>query len=94
MDTIINELRREIDQFNQLVDGLKMQNKRLHGKINNLEEELDLVSTQRDSLAEDLHAMHDMYKTVYDELNESYKRICDVEDEKAELEGRIASLEK
>ena len=57
MDTIINELRREIDQFNQLVDGLKMQNKRLHGKINNLEEELDLVSTQRDSLAEDLGAI-------------------------------------
>jgi len=57
METLINELKKEIDQFNQLVDGLKMQNKRLHGKINNLEEELDLVSIQRDSLAENLGAI-------------------------------------
>jgi len=57
METLINELKKEIDQFNQLVAGLKMQNKRLHGKINNLEEELDLVSIQRDSLAENLGAI-------------------------------------
>jgi len=61
---VINNLRKEIDNFNQLVDKLKDRNERLQAKVSTLYQRLE----DADDLNEELEGCYDVIDSLEDEI--------------------------
>ena len=66
----VEELRQEIDRFNQLVDNLQTQNAKLHKKIGTLYDDLEQADENNASLVGELDAAYIIIEALKEEVSE------------------------